>query len=195
MGLEPTTFCMASARNVRTRSRPFAQSVVFPGFSLEQLDRIARQERVKRRMARAWRLRACLAAPRRTLAPGNVRHRLRRRLQLRSGLSRSRIFNLRVKVDLGHVSSYPEALSQSLTAGDPSSDVAACRAAARDRPELTRRLTCPPARSAPSKATPQVILSLSRGVNRTQESSASTQGAEPGRIEPERRFGCAIHRG
>jgi hypothetical protein len=26
MGLEPTTFCMASGRSVRTRSRPFAES-------------------------------------------------------------------------------------------------------------------------------------------------------------------------
>jgi hypothetical protein len=33
MGLEPTTFCMANARDVRTRSRPFAQSNVFAGSS------------------------------------------------------------------------------------------------------------------------------------------------------------------
>jgi hypothetical protein len=33
MGFEPTTFCMANARDVRTRSRAFAQSVVFAGSS------------------------------------------------------------------------------------------------------------------------------------------------------------------
>src|SRR5712692_679159 len=30
-GLEPSTFCMASASDVRTRSRPFAQSAWLPG--------------------------------------------------------------------------------------------------------------------------------------------------------------------
>jgi hypothetical protein len=33
MGLEPTTFCMANARDVRTRSHPFAQTVCFPASS------------------------------------------------------------------------------------------------------------------------------------------------------------------
>jgi hypothetical protein len=36
MGLEPTTFCMASARDVRTRSRPFAQTGLIPGSSSER---------------------------------------------------------------------------------------------------------------------------------------------------------------
>jgi hypothetical protein len=36
MGLEPTTFCMASARDVRASSRPFAQSVLFAGSSPER---------------------------------------------------------------------------------------------------------------------------------------------------------------
>jgi hypothetical protein len=36
IGLEPTTFCMASARDVRTRSRPFAQTGLIPGSSSER---------------------------------------------------------------------------------------------------------------------------------------------------------------
>src|SRR5262249_5100958 len=35
-GLEPSTFCMASARDVRTRSRPFARAAVFAGSSSER---------------------------------------------------------------------------------------------------------------------------------------------------------------
>ena len=35
-GLEPSTFCMASARDVRTRSRPCAQSAMFAGSSSER---------------------------------------------------------------------------------------------------------------------------------------------------------------
>jgi hypothetical protein len=35
-GLEPSTFCMASASDVRTRSRTFAQSVAFTGSSSER---------------------------------------------------------------------------------------------------------------------------------------------------------------
>jgi hypothetical protein len=33
MGLEPTTFCMASARHVRTRARPFVHTVCFAASS------------------------------------------------------------------------------------------------------------------------------------------------------------------
>jgi hypothetical protein len=36
MGLEPTTFCMASARDVRTRSRPFAQTACLQRLPLKQ---------------------------------------------------------------------------------------------------------------------------------------------------------------
>jgi hypothetical protein len=36
MGLEPTTFCMASASDVRARSRVFAQTAWFPGSSAER---------------------------------------------------------------------------------------------------------------------------------------------------------------
>ncbi len=43
MGLEPTTFCMASARDVRTRSRAFAQSVLFAGSSFERANATERE--------------------------------------------------------------------------------------------------------------------------------------------------------
>jgi hypothetical protein len=36
MGLEPTTFCMASASDVRTRSHAFAQAACFAGSTSER---------------------------------------------------------------------------------------------------------------------------------------------------------------